>query len=94
MENLLIIIFLIFGVIFVFIISAKIKREKLNYINTYRAIFIRSILHFFIVLILSLLIYLFSSSVYVTISIGVLLLFGVVGGCLYSLISVNNNKRW
>jgi len=95
MKNLLIIIFLIIGVVFVIIINLKIKKGKLNLVDTYsyKAVFKRSILHFFVVLIISLLIYLFSNSIEVTISVGVFLLFCVVGGCIYGLLWESQTKR-
>lgn len=94
MKNLLIIIFLIIGVVFVVIINLKIKKGKLNLVDTYsyKAVFKRSILHFFIVLIISLLTYLLSNSMEVTISIGVFLSFCVVGGCIYGLLWESHTK--
>lgn len=95
MKNLLIIIFLIIGLVFVFIINLKVKKGKLNLVNTYsyKAVFKRSIIHFFIVLIVSLLIYLFSNSMEVTISIGVFLSLCVVAGCIQCLLWENHTKN-
>ena len=95
MKNLIIIIILIIGVGFVIIVKFNIKKGKLNLVDTYsyKAVFKRSILHFFVVLIISLLIYLFSNSVEVTISIGVFLLFFVVGGCIYGFLWETQTKR-
>jgi hypothetical protein len=95
MKNILIIIFLFFVVGFTIIVNIKIKQGKLNLVDTYsyKTVFKRSILHFFIVLIISLLIYLFSNSIEAAISLGVLLLAGVVAGCLYGLLWESQTKR-
>lgn len=95
MSTIFIVIFLFISICFVVTVELMIRKGKLKRVDTYSyvAVFKRSILHLFIAIIISLLVYLFSKSVEVVIAIGVLLLFGVIAGCLYGLLWEYQTKR-
>jgi len=95
MTDLFIIIFLFFSIVFAVIVELSIKKGKLKRIDTYsyKTVIKTTMRLFYVAIVISLVVYLFSKSVEVTISIGVLLLFGVIGGCLYGFLWEYQTKR-
>jgi len=95
MADILIIIFVLLVIIFAAIVELLIRKGKLSRIDTYSytSVIKRSLLHLLIAIIISLLVYLFSKSFEATISIGALLLIGVIAGCLYGLLWEYHTKR-
>ena len=95
MTDILLIIFIFISIGFVVFIEVMVKKGKLMRVDTYsyKPVFKRSIIHLNVAIIISLLIYLFSKSLEVTISIGILLMLGVIGGLLYGLLWEYQTKR-
>ena len=95
MTDLFIIIFLFLSIVFAVIVELSIKKGKLKRVDTYsyKTVIKTTMRLFYVAIVISLVVYLFSKSVEVTISIGVLLLFGVVGGCLYGFLWEYQTKR-
>ena len=95
MTDLFIIIFLFFSIVFAVIVELSIKKGKLKRVDTYsyKTVIKTTMRLFYVAIVISLVVYLFSKSVEVTISIGVLLLFGVIGGCLYGFLWEYQTKR-
>ena len=95
MTDLFIIIFLFLSIVFAVIVELSIKKGKLKRIDTYsyKTVIKTTMRLFYVAIVISLVVYLFSKSVEVTISIGVLLLFGVIGGCLYGFLWEYQTKR-
>ena len=95
MRNIFIIIFVFISIGFAVTVELMIRRGRLRRVNTYSysGVVKRGILHLCIAMTISLLVYLLSRSFEVTISIGLLLLFGVVGGCLYGFLWEYQTKR-
>jgi hypothetical protein len=95
MTDVLLIIFVLIVIGFSVTVEVLIRKGKLRRVDTYSysAVLKRGILHLIIAIAISLLVYLFSKSLDVTISIGVLLLFGVIGGCLYGFLWEYQTKR-
>ena len=86
--------FVFAAIIFIFVIHWRIKDGKLKLVDTYSyaAVIKRTILHLIIVVIICLVIYLFSGSIEVSMSIGALLFFATIGGCLFALLLENHMK--
>jgi len=95
MTDLFIIIFLFLSIVFAVIVELSIKKGKLKRVDTYsyKTVIKTTMRLFYVAIVISLVVYLFSKSVEVTISIGVLLLFGVIGGCLYGFLWEYQTKR-
>lgn len=95
MTDLFIIIFLFLSIVFAVIVELSIKNGKLKRVDTYsyKTVIKTTMRLFYVAIVISLVVYLFSKSVGVTISIGVLLLFGVIGGCLYGFLWEYQTKR-
>jgi len=95
MIDILLIIFIFVSIGFVVFVEVMIKKGKLMRVDTYsyKPVFKRSIIHLNVVIVISLLIYLFSKSFEITISIGILLVLGVIGGLLYGLLWEYQTKR-
>lgn len=95
MTDLFIIIFLFLSIVFAVIVELSIKKGKLKRVDTYsyKTVIKITMRLFYVAIVISLVVYLFSKSVEVTISIGVLLLFGVIGGCLYGFLWEYQTKR-
>jgi len=95
MKNIFIILFLFLAIGFVIIVERLIRRGKLKRIDTYSFMgVIKSTFVFFcIALFISVLIYIFSKSIEITMSIGALLLMGVFGSCIYGLLWEYQTKR-
>ena len=95
MTNLFIIIFLFLSIVFAVIVELSIKKGKLKRVDSYsyKTVIKTTMRLFYVAIVISLVVYLFSKSVEVTISIGVLLLFGVIGGCLYGFLWEYQTKR-
>jgi hypothetical protein len=94
MKDLIALIIILIGIVFIIIINLKIKKGQLKLVETYssKAVFKRSILFLFVVVIISLIIYLLSRSIEVTISLGAFLLMGVVASFIYGLLWENQTK--
>ena len=95
MKNLFILIISFLSIVFVVIVELSIRNGKLQRVNTYsyKSVIKTAIRLLYIALAISLLVYFFSKSLEVTISIGVLLLFGVIGGCVYGFLWEYQTKR-
>jgi hypothetical protein len=95
MLDILIIVFVIISMGFVVTVELMIRKGKLKRVATYsyKAVVKRTIVSFYLVVIISLLVYVFSKSLEVTISLGILLLFGAIGGCLYGFLWEYQTKR-
>ena len=95
MTDLFIIIFLFLSIVFAVIVELSIKKGKLKRVDTYsyKTVIKITMRLFYVAIVISLVVYLFSKSIEVTISIGVLLLFGVIGGCLYGFLWEYQTKR-
>jgi hypothetical protein len=95
MKELFAFLFIIIGIGFIILVNFKIKKGQLKPVETYsfKSVFIRSLLLFFLVIVLTVIIYLLSRSIEVTIGLGVLLLMGVVASLLYGLLWENQTKR-
>ena len=78
MLDKLIIAFVVISIGFVVTVELMIRKGKLKRVDTYsyKAVVKRTIISFYLVVIISLLVYLFSKSLEVTVSLGILLLFG------------------
>ena len=76
-------------------VEILIRRGKLRRVNTYsyNGAVRRSVLHLIIAIGISLLIYLLSESLEIAMTLGLLLLFGVLGGLLYGLLWEHQTKR-
>ena len=94
MKELIAFIIILIGIVFIIIINLMIKKGRLKQVETYsyKAVIKRSILFLFVVIIISLIIYFLSRSIEVTISLGVLLLMGVVASFIYGLLWENQTK--
>ena len=95
MTDLFIIVFLFLSIVFAVIVELSIKKGKLKRVDSYsyKTVIKTTMRLFYVAIVISLVVYLFSKSVEVTISIGVLLLFGVIGGCLYGFLWEYQTKR-
>jgi hypothetical protein len=95
MLDIIIILFLTFLIACVFTVELILKRDKLSWVGTYsyKGVVRRTIISLCLVLIISLLIYAFSHSMEVTIALGLLLLFGPIGGALYGFLLEYQKKR-
>jgi uncharacterized membrane protein len=95
MLDKLIIAFVVISIGFVVTVELMIRKGKLKRVDTYsyKAVVKRTIISFYLVVIISLLVYLFSKSLEVTVSLGILLLFGAIGGCLYGFLWAYQTKR-
>jgi hypothetical protein len=95
MKHIFIILFLFFAIGFVLVIERLIRRGKLERVNTYsfRGVIKRTFLFLGIALFISVLIYIVSKSIEITITIGSLLIMGVVGSCIYGLLWEYQTKR-
>jgi hypothetical protein len=95
MTDIFIVIFLFFSIGFAVIVELRIKQGKLKRVDTYsyKTVIETTMRLLYTAIIISLVVYLFSKSIEVTISLGVLLLFGVIGGCLYGFLWEYQTKR-
>lgn len=95
MLELIIISFLALSIVFAITIELMIRRGKLSRVNiySYKGVVRRTIISFCLVLIISLLIYIYSHSMEVTLALGLLLLFGAIGGALYGFLWEYQTKR-
>jgi hypothetical protein len=95
MGNLLLATFFLCCLSVVIFVELMIRKGKLLRVGTYsyKVVVIRSIIHLFIALLISLITYLISGSSEVTIPIAVLLVFGVLGGLLYGLVWEHQASR-
>ena len=95
MLAIIIILFLTLSIAFVVTVELMIRRGKLSRVDTYsyKAVVRRTILSLCLVLIISLLIYVFSHSMEVTIALGILLLLGAIGGSLYGFLWEYQTKK-
>jgi len=95
MTDLFIIIFLFLSIVFAVIVELSIKKGKLKRVDiySYKTVIKTTMRLFYVAIAILLVVYLFSKSVEVTISIGVLLFFGVIGGCLYGFLWEYQTKR-
>lgn len=90
-----IIAFLFISILFTMIINWRIKEGRLRGVDSYsyKPVIRRTMIHFYIVILISLLIYAFSKSLEVTIALGALLLTATIGGCLFGLLLEYQTKR-
>ena len=95
MTDVFVMIFLFISIGFAVVVELLIKKGKLKRVDTYsyKGVVRRTRVSLYIVIIVSLLVYAVSKSIEVTISLGILLLFGVVAGCLYGLLWEHQTKR-
>jgi hypothetical protein len=91
----MIIVFILVAIGFVITVEILMRRGKLRRVTTYSysAAIRRSLLHLVIAVGISLLIYLLSESLEITMTLGLLLLFSVLGGLLYGLLWEHQTKR-
>lgn len=82
-------------ILFAIIVEFRIKRGKIKLVDTYsyKPVIKRSFLHLIIVIITALLVYMFSKSLEVALTLGIFLLICVVGGGLFGLLLENQTKR-
>jgi hypothetical protein len=82
-------------ILFAIIVEFRIKSGKTKLVDTYsyKPVIKRSFLHLIIVIIISLLVYMFSKSLEVAVTLGIFLLICVVGGGLFGLLLENQTKR-
>ena len=82
-------------ILFAIIVESRIRKKEIKLVDTYsyKPVIKRSLLHLLIVIIIFLLIYMFSKSFEVAISLGVFLLICVIGGGLFGLLLENQTKR-
>jgi hypothetical protein len=95
MAGIFIIVLLFFSIVFAVIVELSIKEGKLRRIDTYsyKTVIKITIRLFYTAIIITFVVYFFSKSIEVTISLGALLLFGVIGGCLYGFLWEYQTKR-
>jgi hypothetical protein len=95
MMDMAIIIFIFISIGFVVTIELMIKKGKLKRINTYsyKPVVNISLIALYVVIIICLLVYIFSKSAEVTLTLGSFLLFCVIAGCLKGLLSEYQTKR-
>ena len=95
MLDIIIIIFVVLSIAFVVTVELMIRRGKLSRVETYsyKAVVRRTIVSLYLVLIISLLTYVFSNSMEVTVALSVFLLFGAIGGALYGFLWEYQTKR-
>jgi hypothetical protein len=95
MVDIFIVIFVLFSIGFVVFVELRIKQGKLKRVDTYSYMTVieTTVRLLYAAIIISLVVYLFSRSIEVTISLGVLLLIGVIGGCLYGFLWEYQTKR-
>ena len=95
MKNIFVITFLFISIGFAVTVELMIRKGKLKRVDTYsyKPLIRRSILHLYITVAISLLIYAFSKSIEVTISLGVFLLFCMISACALGLLHEYQTKR-
>ena len=89
------IIFLFISILFAMIMNWRIRDGVIKRVcaYSYKPVIKRTIIHFCIVILVSLLVYVFSKSLEVTVALGALLLIATIGGCLFGLLLENQTKR-
>jgi hypothetical protein len=95
MHFFLAITMLILSIVFAIIVEYRIRKGKLKRVDaySYRSVITMCIRSFYIAIILTLIIYLVSNSLEVTISLGIFFLFCIAGGSLYGLFLEYQTKR-
>ena len=95
MSDIITVIFLIVAISFVATVEIMISKDKLKRVSTYsyKAVVRRTLFLFCIAVLISLIVYVLSGSIEVTITLGVLLFFGVIGGCIYGFLWEYQTKR-
>ena len=95
MTGMFIVMFLLFSIVFAFIVELSIKEGKLKRVETYsyKTVIKTTLRLLYTAIIITLVVYFFSKSIEVTISLVVLLFFGVIGGCLYGFLWEYQTKR-
>lgn len=95
MADILLAIFIVISIVVIVVVEVMTKKGKLMQINTYsyKAVLKRSVIHLNVALILSSLTYLFSKSIEITITLGLLFMVGVFGGLFYGLLWEYQTKR-
>jgi len=95
MSDIILITIAIISLVYVAFVELNIKRGRIERVDTYsyRAVIKGSIKYLCMGIIFSILVYLFSKSLDVTISLGVFFLFCIIGGCLFGLFLEYQTKR-
>jgi hypothetical protein len=94
MKELFAFLFIIIGICFIILINFKIRKGQIKPVKTYsfKAVFKRTLLLFLLVIFFSIIIYLLSKSLEVTIGLGALLIMGVIASFFYGLLWENQTK--
>jgi len=95
MKNVFLILFIVAVISFVIFVEVMINKGKLVRVDkySYKPVFKRSMIHLSAAIAISLSIYLISKSIEASVTIGILLFFGVVGGFFYGLLWEYQTKR-
>ena len=95
MSDIFIIIFIVVSIGFVVTVELMIRKGKLKRIDSYsyKPVIKTGLIALYITLIICLVIYFFSKSLEVSMSLGVFLLFCIIAGCLKGLLSEYQTKR-
>jgi uncharacterized membrane protein len=95
MKSIIVLTLLLISIAYAIIVNYKIRTGKIKRDNTYsyRTVIKMGIRSSFIAVVVSLLIYLVSDSFEVTISLGILFMVCIAGGCLYGLLLEYQVKR-
>lgn len=95
MKDIFLVSIIIILVLYIISTELRIKRGKIKPVDTYsyKPVIRRTLLHVCIAAIICLLIYLFSKSAEVTISLSVFFLLCIVGGLLFGLLLEYQTKR-
>ena len=95
MKYAILITLLFASIAFAIIVESKIRAGKIKRADTYsyKGVIIMGIRSIFIAIIISLLVYLFSNSIEVTISLCIFFLACIISGCLYGLFFGYQIKR-
>lgn len=95
MKHIITITFLLLSIVFAIIVELKIRKGKINRADTYSyaQVLRMGVRSSFFAIIISLIVYLFSNSLEVTITLGIFFLSCIVAGCLYGLFLEYQVKR-